>query len=56
MIKQTRNTMRQTIYRTICGLLLLAFVASVSSCGTIDSLLRYVLSLPMTILNSLPGL
>lgn len=48
--------MQKLLYKMFCLLLGLFFLSSLSSCSTIDSLLRYILSLPMTILDSLPTL
>lgn len=46
----------RNIYKPLCLLLMALILCTVSGCGTIDSLLRYVLSLPMMILNSMPSL
>lgn len=44
------------LYKPFCLLLMALILCTLSSCSTIDSLLRYVLSLPTMILNSLPTL
>ena len=44
------------LQKAICLLMMALILCSLSSCSTIDSLLRYILSLPMMILDSLPTL
>lgn len=43
--------MRKILYKTFCLLIVLGFVCTLSGCGVFD-LLRYVLSLPLTILDT----
>lgn len=45
--------MRKTLYRMVCLLALAACVCSLSSCGTIDSVIRYFLNLPANLFNAI---
>lgn len=50
--QQFLYTMLRVIRRIICVFLLAVLVCSMSSCGSVEGLLRYVLSLPTHLLNA----
>lgn len=45
--------MRKKLYKTFTLLLMLCFLCCVSGCGTLESVCRYILSLPMTLFNAI---